>query len=342
VKLPPYPEYLKAKDRVRIKQTAREALISYKPDFFSLSEQEQNKFRFDLTREMPTSIQDFVINNLALVFTKGPAPTKADLFFNWTTQLIQGVGSDCFYTEMFRAVDSNCKTLFDVDYQHFTYQVSRGSDYHNDRYTSLRWPTSGKLLINDLHYAVKLSSVNYLASDQAMSIAQESIESLIPQKSYWEETDGGLSLTTDYFGLEKEIDKIWDRYKQFINDYLVELDQQLNEDPLAVYVVEPEFKFDDYPHIDLVFHSRKTLENIRLNHFYDDCREFEADSQPLENLIKRIDKPVKEFIHETYQSIFSKVDPLRIEKNKEGFKNSPPETSTADFIRNIIRRKNND
>jgi len=326
--------------QIQMNPILKRALIKVSPDYFSLDEKKQIKYRMNISDDDRFKIEQYLFNKLFDI-SVGTEDELSNAFhelteaqttqFNATILPLMGIGEDCFYLNEFFAdgVDiSHFNTLYDYDYNDFIFQESEREKVFKNYTTKiyrgslhLRW---ARLMIeNTFTYATLDMAASYIFNELE-ECGYDYIDQLIPHKyrdgDHHGKKEGEsfvLDFKVDANGREQQLDELKDRFHAYINnrydELLDEFDQQSKQ---CVFIVN-ESKPNDPMH-NFVFSDKAVLQKIQFKRFLRDCRENEeADQASLFKFVESEISNLKTYLEKEYQDIMKNFDPNVVKFKKK-------------------------
>jgi len=287
-----------------IRAAARQALMLANPDYFSLSEQEQEIFRATKSDIEKQKINCVLLDSLLNIkcglhdvyeaWERIPVQELTPL--NWASQLTKGIGDDFIWLNDFMPAG---KTLLDFP---------TAADYSDDLQV---W---ARLLIKDEFYYGWITSIARHVFDEMMTIGSDYIAQLIPNKrvesaDHDKEAEGGFlwDMESDAGGLEEPLAELEERWYPYLYQMLLDLkESQVNMAP-AIYIRDGEP--DEDPHRTFIYTNFDALKQVRWKHFLSDCESIMGDFSMVDEMIEDETKKAKVFLDKQYQEVMANFDP---------------------------------
>ena len=318
----------------------RQAVMRVRPDYYALSEKEQELYRAGISSKDSRRIRQSLLKSL-LNINVSSLEEMDDVFedfsfehhtlINKTILPIMGIGEDNFFLNeglKKRKTLLNFKTLYDYDYDDFQYQErwrrKECTGHVTPPYTGSLYFTWARLMVDGAFYYADLSSLAPYVISQLEDHADDKIKSLIPYE-YVEGKEHGadhkgkgfiFDMRKDAGGMEGQLDELQHRYWQYTSERTRELGEIYHQKNVGqVFIFETNNEGD--PQLDFVFSDTKALKAVRFKSFMRDCRAIQSDNQYVIALIEEENKRLMQFLEDSYQDVLKNYDPKVVNLHKK-------------------------
>lgn len=324
-------------DKNQITLAARKALMTADADYFSWSNEQQERFRATMNENSRKKVHRVLLDCLLdiqcsnedvdRIWNDIPLPKLNVL--NWASLLTSGIGEDYIYLNESMADDKSLldfTTLYDYNYDDYLFQEQANrqefKNYKETDYYAYKHSSWVRLLIDgEFYYSTFLSLATYL-TDEIDTVGNDVIDQLIPH-SYVAGKSNGKSekegflwdMKLDANGQEGQLNELRSCWYSYLQERWLTLSKIYFDLPPAVYIQNKDW--DNDPHRFFIFNNETTLKNIRWRYFL-------SDSKPLmENILlvtEKLDIEIKyanDFLTEKHHDIMNNFDPNVIKFNKK-------------------------
>jgi hypothetical protein len=333
----------------------RRAIIAANPEYFSWTEEEQEKYRghrkweddfmffrvifkelFGFKAETQEELDEYY-NELSI---------KDNLVLNQTILPMRGIGEDNFYlNESFGEGKSllDFKTLYDYDYDDHCYQENaRERDFEGYSKKPYRGSLYGTWASLEIDGNFTYASLSMLSSHILFGVVEdfafEEINKIIPYKYVRGKNHGKKQKSGGYLweqrvdakGKEGQLDELKGRFWEYLSARFYKFSDSTNKKyPGKVYMIE-KLDVDGDPYIDFLFSDMSLLKKIHFKSFVRDIRETMGDVQEVYHAIEKEKELARKFIHDAYKNVMENYDP-KIVKFKKKRKVVIAEQAIKDF-----------
>ena len=319
----------------------KRALIKSNPSYFSLSEEEQLRYRLELDDHGRFIIDKYILKGLFDLNARTEDELE-DLFdslsneqstqFNTIMLPLLGIGEDNFFlNERFQdgMNISHFETLYDYDFQDFEFQeASRSKEiklYKAKPYLGSLYAVWARLIIDQQFAYATLDMAAFYIIEKTDDFAFEIIERLIPHDyldaNNQEAVDGEptvLNYKINAHGKERQLEDLKSRKNTYIikrqDEILADFDKKSLE---GVYILNEENP--DEPAYNFIFTDTKILKETRLKYFLRDCKKHELqDHSSFLAIIEKEKAALKTFLEKEYKDITDNFDPkvVKLKRNQ--------------------------
>jgi hypothetical protein len=320
------------------------------PDFFSLSKEEQDRYKLDNEEALDFSFKQFAHKELLGVeyqdekFYEDLELSDSDtLELNKLSTYLRGIGDNYFYLNECFDRDKDMltfKTIYDYDLDDHIFQEKTSMEYRpEEERTELppylvrlnsRWARcfldekDSKGNIESNFYYLILLSPAYHIYNQLEEIASNYIEKLIPHdfvqgKNHGKETKGGF--VWDYRikanGLEDPLDDLNKQSRLFIGEAFERMKVDFdNNKQNKIWSIDHSMENDPTKHY--IFSDTEVVKNIRFSQWQEDTSKFlTEDITYLEDVLMEEEDKLLRFLDSSFKDILKNFDP-KIKKLKRG------------------------
>ena len=306
-------------------------LIRIDPLFFTYDKSKQDKERQSYYDQHDDMITEFLFKHVfEIEFEKGVdndsklTKEQLDLFNAYLTSLI-GIGENSFIYNEYQAEDfdlSAYPSLYDYDLEVFNcQQIARNEHFDGEfverpyrLYLNSNW---ARLLDEQgcFYYSTQ-SSLSYCLLHKLSEHASDRMDQLIPHDfvegpNYGKRTKGGYlwDVKLEANGLEAQLDELKDRYRDYLNRVLDEMNDTFHEDSECAVYFEKSTVDDDEPRWDVIIKNAQTAKNISFQSYLKDCEKYLKPNEELEELYQQELEKLDVFINENYHDVMESFDP---------------------------------
>ncbi len=315
-------------------------LMRIDPLFFTSEESKQSKERQSYFYKHDELITKFLFKhvlNTEYVHDEDNlgSLTSAQLtIHNAYTTSLMGIGKNSFVLNELQGKDfdlTRYSTLYEYDFEEFNYQQNAFKKHSDANFIEKpyrlhlnhNWTRLFDLEGN-FRYSTQSSLSNYLI-DKLREHASDRVDQLIPNHfeegpENGKETEGGF--LWDYKlvanGLERHLDELKSRYRDYLNELKDQLDEAFDRDPeCAVYLQESDFETEH--HLNVIIKNAKTAKAITFENYLQDCQQFLKPAEEPEQLyqleLEKLDRFITDNYHDVMENLDTKISPLKL-KNK--------------------------
>lgn len=309
----------------------RRAVMTLRPEFFSWSIEERERFAAHLSRPDRTTLERVLLKELfGIVLETEQQVDEAidDLdrdrqdVLNAAVLPFFGIGEDSFFlNEHFAEDDSllNYETVADWDRADFDFQErARKEDdpgYRGRRYLGYLYCGWARLFVDDRFTYANLSMAAAHVHMKADSHATDVIGALIPHryvpgKEHGQRVAGGYrwDMRPDAGGREAELDELRRRSYGYLSECHERLAASWDERGLGgVYLID---RFEHGEHtFDVLFTDKSALRAVRFRSFLNDCRQLERPATELTPQIEAEQTSVEAYLRQALEDIEANFDP---------------------------------
>ena len=307
------------------------------PTYFSLTTQEQELFRLQLSDSQREVVGLFLLD--ALFNIKRRTKEESDAaweqlnnkqknLYNAHTTLLYGIGENAFYfNELFAEGSSlrDFQTLYDYDLDDFNFQQKARKEEANNKegqpyqikpyrlYLPHRW---ARLIDDGCFYYSTISSLSFYLHSEVEEYINEQIDKLIPH-DYREgrhhgkrEKGGGMrwDMRIDANGLEGQLEELKGRCYRYEATLIENMNEQFHQQiPGGVYLLPKDIDGD--PNLDLLVQNADAAKCIHFHTFIRDCRALQRPNDELKCLVENARQEAEKFVHEQFQDVMANFDP---------------------------------
>jgi hypothetical protein len=321
-----------------IQATARRALISANPSYYSWTADQQEHYRATKEVQAIQRIKIVIINSLLNIhcdLTNSEdvwnelSETNLDII-NWALLLTDGIGEDYIFVNESFAIGKSIldfKTLYDYDFSDYLFQEEsrkeRFSNYKPSDYYPFNWEPWVRLLIDKVFIYANLSSTGRYITDELEDFGFDYIHQLIPYELVEGKEHGkplnGDSLQWDMqinaSGLEKQLEELESRWYTYLEKRFIAISKEQVAKRPTVHIIDNNEK-----HVcnrTYIFNNEDALKSVRWKHFV-------ADSKPLMKNDKSLDVQLinekqqgQLFLDNSYKDIIDNFDPNVVKLKKK-------------------------
>ena len=317
----------------------RQAVMRARPDYYTLSEAEQEYYRARISAKDTKRIRQSLLKSLLNIEVNRSEETDAivdDLSFAHLTLInqhilpITGIGEDSFWlNESLRdRTLLDFETLYNYDYDDFQYQEQWRREEHQNHitppYTGSLYFTWARLMVDRKFYYATLSCMAPYVMAALEDEAHDKIKELIPYE-YVEGKDHGADHKGQGFifdmhkeanGMEGQLDELQCRYWQYTSDRGRALGRVFDQKALGqVFIDETENEGD--PQLDFVFSDTKGLALVHFKTFMRDCRAIEGNNEYVAALIEEEKERLIQFLEHNHRDVLETYDPKVVKLRKK-------------------------
>ena len=322
-----------------VRAAATRALMAGSAEYFSWTEEDQEKFRATAGEKARHRMQQVLLKQILGIdcAVAEAAETWRELSLHQLNEinpanlLAIGVGDDFLYLnesliEGVSLLDFN--TLYDYDFDDFLFQEEWRhkdlKDYVSPGYFPLYHPRWIRLVMDDeFIYGNLFSTAGYVIS-RVTEAGDDRLDELIPSSyvegpNHGESRDGGMlwDYQLEANGQEPQLEELRRRWWQYQQEAELALQKDLVDDLPYAYILRDKLLVPGEINVDFVIHNEKAMHKIHWRTFLADLRALEGNSENIENLIKRETESALSFIEEQYQDIRENYVPPDIEPGKK-------------------------
>jgi len=324
-------------DKLKIKTTARKALIAADNHYYSWAAQQQEQFRATMNNAAKNRVKAVLLKDLLGIQCTaenadeiwGDLPISKLDNINWAKLLTSGIGDDYIFLNESMAENESLldfNSLYDYDYNDYLFQEQANKaefkDYESRDYYALRFSCWARLIINDQFYYATLYSLADYLTDKIEDISHDYIEMLIPHeyvegKENGKRVKGGFrwDMKTDAAGLEKQLDELNSRWYHYTQQRWLELSKASVQDSPAVFIED--VNQDGELNRNFIFNNEKVLKQIRWKYFIADCEPLTAEFAVVTDRAEHEVKRAEIFLQETHEDIMKNFDPKVVKLKKK-------------------------
>jgi hypothetical protein len=316
-------------------------LMRIDPMFFIYDKSKQDKERQSYYHQYDDMITESLFKHVfEIEFEKGVdnddklSKEQLDLFNAYLTSLI-GIGENSFIYDEYQAEDFDLSTytsLYDYDFEKFNFQQNARKEHFEGEfverpfrlYLNSNW--SRLLDQQGCFYYSTQSSLSHYLIHKLYEHAAERMDQLIPHDfvegpNNGKETDGGIiwDFKTDAHGLETQLEELEDRYRNYLNQILHEMNKTLHEDSECAVYFEKSTIDDLEPRWDIIIKNAQTAKNISFQTYLKDCEKYLKPNEELEDMYQQELAKFNVFINENYHDVMENFDP-KVSKFKRKMK----------------------
>ena len=313
------------------KAALRRALMRVKPEYFSWSLADQEKYRVSMPEDDNFRIRQTILRSLFRIKVRTPKDINAALalFETWqytllnsALQPVRGIGEDyfCLQESLGEKTLLHFSTLYDYDYWDHCFQEEARSlespQYATRPYRGSLHLTWARLYIDGTFYYATLSMAAMYILSAIRDAGENLIREIIPFR-YVEGKEHGkrerkgtvFDLRIDAAGQEGQLKELQDRFERYLSDRGESLQEQFDHAATkAVHFIDR--STTDENHIHIIFTDRKVLETIRLRYFIQDCRSISEATKITDfyRIVEQEKEAVATFVKHSYEDIFQTYD----------------------------------
>lgn len=306
-------------------------LMRIDPLFFTYDKTKQDKVRQSFYHQYDDMITEFLFKHVFKIeFEKGKenedkfSKEQLDVFNAYLTSLI-GIGENSFIYNEYQPKDFNLSkypTLYDYDLEEFNYQQN-ACNAHSDceiverpyrLYLNNNW--CRLLDVNGCFYYSTQSSLSSHIYQKLSDHASDRMNQVIPHyfvdgPDNGKKTKGGYlwDFKLDAHGLEAQLEELQDRYRQYLNRILDEMNEAFHNDFDCVVYFEKSTVDDVEPRWDVIIKNAETAKKIAFQTYLNDCEKYLKPNEELKELYLHVLEKFDVFINESYQDVMENFDP---------------------------------
>ena len=306
-------------------------LMRIDPLFFTYDKSKQDKERQSYYHQYDDMITEFLFKHVFEIgFEKGKenedklSKEQLDLFNAYLTALT-GFGENSFIYNEYQPKDFDLSlyaSLYDYDFEEFNFQQNARNEHSDgeivERPYRLYLNSNWTRLLDEqgcFYYSTQSSLSNYLY-DKLSEHASDRMDQLIPHDfvdgpDNGKKTKGGYlwDVKLEAYGLEAQLDELKDRYRDYLNRVLDEMNDTFHEDSECAVYFEKSTVDDDEPRWDVIIKNAQTAKNIDFQSYLNDCEKYLKPNEELEELTQQELEKLDVFINENYQDVMENFDP---------------------------------
>ncbi|HET8552769.1 MAG TPA: hypothetical protein VFM97_09890 [Gammaproteobacteria bacterium] len=317
----------------------RRAIISVRPDYFSWSAVERERYRATMSDDDGWRIRRSLLHDLFGIHADSETTLEQalDQFddeqylrLNSALLQLQGIGDDnIFLNESFAEQTSllDFETVYDYDLNDYEFQEKVRQEespeyvpkpYRGDlHFVWARLQIDGKF-----HYATLMTAARHLLAEME-ELSFDKIGELIPHNhvagpDHGKPVKGGLvwDRRIEAGGMEAQLDELqhrcWAWQAQRFDELLTAWDREALG---RVFIIPKETNGD--PQVDFVFSDTTALRAVRFRHFMADCRAIVGDVSILKRAVDDERRRIAEFLEQAYEDIVTNFDPRVVKLRKK-------------------------
>lgn len=316
-------------------------LMRIDPLFFTYDKSKQDKARQSYYHQYDDMITEFLFKHVfEIEFEKGKenedklSKEQLDLFNAYLTTLI-GIGENSFVYNEYQPKDFDLSlyaSLYDYDFEEFNFQQNARNEHTEDEiierpyrlYLNSNWT---RMLDEQgcFYYSTQSSLSNYLY-DKLSEHASDRMDQLIPH-DFVDGPDNGKKTKGGYLwdvkleanGLEAQLDELKDRYRDYLNRVLDEMNDTFHKDSECAVYFEKSTVDDDEPRWDVIIKNAQTAKNISFQSYLKDCEKYLKPNEELEEMYQQELEKLNAFIDQNYHDVMENFDP-KVSKLKRKMK----------------------
>lgn len=330
----------------------RRAVMALRPDFFTWSVEERERFAAHLSPAARAALERVLLKELFGI-AAGPEHEVDDAIdaldldqcnvLNAAVLPLFGIGEDGFYlNEHFGEGDSllNYETVADWDRADFEFQERARKEedpaYAGRPYLGYLYCGWARLFVDDRFTYGILSMAAAHVHAKIESFAEDVIGTLIPHryvpgKEHGKQVAGGYrwDMRPDAEGREAALDELRRRSYVYLGERHDVLARSWDEQALgAVYLIDR--SEDGERTLDVVLTDRTALQAVRFRSFLDDCRRLERPATELAPQIEAEKTAAEAFLRDALEDIEANLDPAVVSLRRKRKVVVAPEA--ADFL----------
>ena len=313
----------------------RRAIMTVKPEYFSWSKTEQERYGLGLSENESEAIKRSMVKTLFGIETDLDSEfwTLTDeqyLHLDCAMLLLMGIGENHFFLNEMVIAGQLCEfNTFDEFFKsEHAFQQEGFLEYFEDYQAK---PYKGDILmcimarafINERLYYLTLNCLAGYIRSHLTHIGDALIDELIPSefvngKNHGKRTSGGVvwDRQQNAGGLEGQLDELQSRYYHYLDAlYDQKIDEQDKKALKKVYIHDIS-KSDD-PQLEIIFSDKTALENVRIRRFMEDCSKIRGSYSEIELITKHEEIKLRDFINSQYQDIMASFNPKIIKFKKK-------------------------
>jgi hypothetical protein len=306
-------------------------LMRIDPLFFTYDKSKQEKVRQPYYYEHDDLITEYLFKHVfEIEYEKGMenedklSKEQLDLFNAYLTALT-GFGENSFVYNEYQPKDFDLSlyaSLYDYDFEEFNFQQNARNEHSDGEiverpyrlYLNSNW---ARLLDEQgyFYYSTQSSLSNYLY-DKLYEHASDRMDQLIPHDfvdgpDNGKKTKGGYlwDVKLEAYGLEAQLDELKDRYRDYLNRVLDEMNEAFYQDSECAVYYERSTINDEEPRLDVIIKNAQTAKNISFQSYLKDCEKYLKPYKELEELSQQELEKLDTFINENYQDVMENFDP---------------------------------
>jgi hypothetical protein len=307
-----------------------QALAQVKPDYFTWSEAEQERYGATLPKADKDQLLQLLYEYLFDLPTRSDdleaayqALSHAQLDrLNPLLLHLEGIGKDKFDLNDFKGKGLlEFETLY--DYDDYRMGCAQEKQEPPKPYTGQLYGTFARVSIQGIfHYAYLLGLAEYLFSELD-ELGRDHIATLLPHdykpgKEHGKRESGATrwERRLDAGGLEGQLEELRERFYTHLLAHRETLTKRFDQTAEGkVYrILNPSLP---HPHITYVFSDKTALQAVRLKHFVADCETHQGSAETLAALLQAEKQNLIAFLNNTYQEVMATYDPKIIKFRKK-------------------------
>lgn len=322
-----------------VRAAANRALMAGSPEYFSWTEDAQEKFRAAPGREARSRMEQVLLKQVLGIECSAAQASEVwnELSLEQLNQinpadlLTKGIGEDFVYLN--ECLDENHSlldfdTLYDYDHDDFLFQEEwrhrELKNYVSPGYFPLYQPRWVRLLMDEeLVYGNLYSLAGYVMS-RVEEAGDKRLDQLIPS-SYVEGPDHGREdgdgvqwdYRLDAAGLEPQLEELRRRWWQYQQGAELDLQREFAELSPGAYILHDQSPVPGETMVNLVIRNEATLRQIRWKTLLADMRACEGSRDQVDRMIERETVKALAFITEQYRDVIDHYVPPDIAPGKE-------------------------
>lgn len=322
-----------------IRAAANQALIAGNPEYFSWSQEAQERFRATASKEARDRMSRILLKRVFDIdcTVEDASQSWNDLSLhqlneiNGADLLTRGIGEDSVYLNEILGEGVSLldfETLYDYDYDNFLFQEEcchrDKKNYAGTGYFPLNHPLWIRLIMdNRLVYGSLYSLAGYVVSRVAEN-GDDRLDQLIPS-TYVEGPKHGkpekAGMLWDYRleagGQEPQLEELRRRWWRYQQDIEQSLQRELVGTFSQAYVIRDASLDPDEVNVNFVIQNEKAMGKVRWRSFLADIRDNEGNPEKVNAMIRLEKHKALSFIEQQHQDILDNYLPPNIKPGKE-------------------------
>ncbi len=333
----------------------KRAIIKSIPSYFTLSSDEQEKYRVAIPDDDDFKIKQFLLKALFDI-TVNDGETLDQVWQDLSIEQcnvvnshmlpLQGIGEDYFYLNEYLGDDKSIlsfPTLYDYDYNDYLFQEeSRAEEdkrYKKKPYRGTLYFTWARLLIDGTFTYGILSMVAGYIYSQIDEFGNDYIEELIPYsfkkgKDHGKKEGAGYrwNMVRDACGLEAQLEELFHRFWGHLTETYDRLLDEYEKKAEHYVIIIDSSRYGDREY-QFLFSDKEALQQISFKNFMKDCRAIEQKDHALLNRKIEIEKEgMKSFLDTQHKDIAINFNPNILQLRKKHKVRVHEDSGLGDFF----------
>ncbi|KZZ76354.1 hypothetical protein A3767_01295 [Oleiphilus sp. HI0133] len=312
-------------------------LIKLHPEFFALTEQEQNRIRQRLYLDHTEQVDTYLYKELfGLRYDPTIGEDQLNSLqlnrFNAHTTALCGIGKNSLKLNELHGGDfdlTQFPTLRDYDVHEFNFQQDARKKHSSatfaERPYRLYLHHVWARIIDDqsAFWYLTLSSLSFYLLDALENPKRDLVDELIPNElvegeNHGKSESGGFvwDWKCNAYGKERELEELQDRVREYQSTRYHVLNDEFHDQQVSIYMIERDDDPDEAS-MSIVVNNASAAAKVRFTHFLTDCAALSKNASEIEELKQREIELQEAFIREQYQDICDNFDPKVVKLKKK-------------------------